>query len=84
MPDQTNHMSGKISYLHKVLSPVVDYSLDFELLQFQHDRWLFKAITGAVNYSKASGCSPNAALKHKSFSAMFWQWQHLNLVYAVR
>ena len=32
---QTNRASGKISFIHKVLSPVLDFSLDFELLQYQ-------------------------------------------------
>ena len=74
---ETNRKNGKISFLQKILSPVLDYSVDFELLQFQYDRWLFKTITGAINSSRDSGCSPNAALQHKSFSATFWNWQHL-------
>ena len=81
---QTNRKSGKASFLFKVMSPVVDFSLDFELLQYQYDRWLFKTITGAINSSRASGCSPNAALQHKSFSATYWQWQHLYLLDAVK
>ena len=68
---QTNRKSGKASFLFKVMSPVVDFSLDFELLQYQYDRWLFKTITGAINSSRASGCSPKAALQHKSFSATY-------------
>lgn len=64
---QTNRQSGKASFLHKVLSPVLDFSLDYELLQYQYDPWLFKTITGAINSSRASGYSPNAALQQKSF-----------------
>ena len=81
---QSNRASSKISYMHKVLSPVVDYCMDFELLQFSYDRWLFKTVTGAINSSKASGCSPNCGLQQKSFSATFWRWQHLLLIDAVR
>lgn len=81
---KTNRKSGKASFLFKVMSPVVDFSLDFDLLQYQYDRWLFKTITGAINSSRASGCSPNAALQHKSFSATYWQWQHLYLLDAVK
>ena len=77
---QSNRASSKLSYMHKVLSPVVDYSMDFDLLQFTYDRWLFKTVTGAINASKASGCSPNCGLQQKSFSATFWRWQHLLLV----
>ena len=80
---QNNRVSGKISYMHKVLSPVVDYAINYDILQYQYDRWLFKTITGAVNASKASGCSPNRSLENKSFSETFWQHQHLFLIDAV-
>ena len=80
---QNNRASSKISYMHKVLSPVVDYSINYDLLQYQYDRWLFKTITGAVNASKASGCSPNRSLENKAFSKTFWQHQHLFLIDAV-
>ena len=81
---QSNRQSGKVSFLHKVLSPVLDFTLDYEILQYQYDRWLFKTITGDINSSRASGCSPNAALQQKSFSATYWQWQHLYLLDAMR
>ena len=77
---QNNRASGKMSFIHKILSPVVDYSIHYDLLQYQYDRWLFKTITGAVNTSKASGCSPNRSLENKSFSKTFWQHQHLFLI----
>ena len=80
---QNNRASGKISYMHKVLSPVVDFAINYDILQYQYDRWLFKTITGTVNASKASGCSPNQSLKNKSFSKTFWQHQHLFLIDAV-
>ena len=76
---QENRASSKISFLHKVLSPVVYYSLFFDILQYQFDRWLFKTITGAVNSWKAAGCSPNRSLENKTFSRTFWQHQHLYL-----
>ena len=81
---QNNRASGKLSFMHKVLFPVVDNSLDYEILQYQYDRWLFKTITGAINSSKVSGCSPNRGLQDKLFSATYWQWQHLVLIDAVR
>ena len=81
---QSNRASSKLSFLHKVLSPVVDYSFNYDILQYQFDRWLFKTITGAVNSSKAAGCSPNRSLENKSFSRTFWQHQHLYLIDAVR
>ena len=81
---QTNRASGKISYMHKVFSPVIDYSFNYEMLQYQYDRWLFKTITGAINSSKASGCTPNRSLENKSFSRTFWQHQYLYLIGAVK
>ena len=80
---QNNRASGKISYMHKVLSGVVDFAINYDILHYQYDRWLFKTITGAVNASKASGCSPNRSLENKSFSKTFWQHQHLFLIDAV-
>ena len=81
---QDNRASGKIAFMHKLLSPVDDFALNFDILQYQYDRWLFKTITGAVNASKASGCSPNRSLETKSFSKTFWQHQNLYLIDAVR
>lgn len=80
---QSHRVSFKISFLHNVLSTVVDYSLDFKLLQYQYDCRLFKTITGTNNSSKASGCTPNAALQQKSFSTAYRQCQHLYLLDAV-
>ena len=81
---QDSHARGKIAFMHKLLSPVHDFALNFEILQYQYDRWLFKTITGAVNASKASGYSPNRSLENKSFSKTFWQHQNLYLIDAVR
>ena len=81
---QDNRASGKIAFTHKLLSPVHDFALNFEMLQYQYDRWLFKTITGAVNASKTSGCSLNRSLENKAFSKTFWQHQNLYLIDAVR
>ena len=81
---QDNRASGKIAFMHKLLSPVQHFAINFEILQYQYDRWLFKTITGAVNASKACGCSPNRSLENKSFSKTFCQHQNLYLIDAVR
>ena len=81
---QTNQAGGKESYLHKVLSSVVDFSLDFDLFQCQFDRWLFKTITDTVNTSHQFGCNPSVAYQEKSFPASFWRWNDLYLLDAVR
>ena len=81
---QENHASSKLSFMHKVSSPVVIFALNYDILQYHYDRWLFKTITGAVNSSKALACSPNRSLENKSFSHRYWQHQHLYLIDAVR
>ena len=81
---QDNRATGKIAFMRTLLSPVHEFSINFEIWQYQYDRWLFKTITGAVNASKASGCSPNHSLENKSFSKTFWQLQNLYLIDAVR
>ena len=64
---QDNRASGKIAFMRKLFSPVHDFSINFEILQYQYNQWLFKTITGAVNASKASGCCPIAAWKINHF-----------------
>ena len=63
---------------------MIDYGLDFELLLYHYDRWLFKTVSGAINTAKRQHCSPAIALDQKAFSAGFWQWQHRFLLDAVR
>lgn len=75
--------SGKVSFMTKVCCEIVDYSLDFDLLQFHYDRWMFKTVTGAINSSRTSLCSAAAALDQKTFSAGYWQWHHRKLIDAV-
>lgn len=41
---QCNRESGRDTFMHRVLSPVVDFAVDFEFLQYQYDRWLFKTL----------------------------------------
>ena len=43
--------SRKLSYLNKVLSPVNNCAIIYDLLQYQYDRWLFKTITRALQES---------------------------------
>lgn len=42
-----SRQSGKVAYVGKVMGPLLDYALSFELLHYQYDRWMFKTITGA-------------------------------------
>ena len=74
----------KDSILHsfrlKLLCNIIDYNTNFELLQFQYDRWQFKTITGAFNSGKVRHCSPLRALDNKHFTCGYWNWQHKYLV----
>lgn len=76
--------SGKLSFLAKCFGPILDYSMDFQLLQYIFDRWMFKTITGAVNQANFAGCTPYTALSSKTFSPSFWQRQHRYLLDVVR
>ncbi|CAK8689947.1 unnamed protein product [Clavelina lepadiformis] len=72
-------MSLKRAFILKVLSPVVDYSMDYALLQFNYDRWLYETISGAIEAGRRFKCNPYKSLDGKSFSLSYWKWQHLHL-----
>ena len=81
--------SSKISFIAKCFSPLLDYSLNFELLQFVFDRWLYKTVTGAINScclnrTEDALSSASYALQEKPFSIGYWDWQHRYLIDAVR
>ena len=71
------------SFRVKLLCDIISYNNNFELLQFQYDRWLYKTITGAVNSGKYRHCSPLKSLETKPFTAGYWRWQHRFLMDAV-
>ena len=62
--------SSKRSFSMKVLSPVLDYSLDFSLATFVYDRWFLKTFTGAGN---TSGITLHRALAEKSLGNAWLQ-----------
>lgn len=45
--------SAKISFTLKILSEILDYSLDYDLLEFVYDRWLFTTVSDAISSSRA-------------------------------
>ena len=69
--------------MHKVMSEIADYSLDYDLLQFRYYLWLWQTVTGAIAAGRKMKCSPNPALETKAFSSEFWCWQHRYLLDAV-
>lgn len=78
-----NRSSQKMSFMTKVLSSIICYSLEFELLHFHYDRWIFKTVTGAITTARRFKCSPARSLDEKTFSVGYWQWQHRILLDAV-
>ena len=72
--------SGKVSFFSKVASGILDYGLQYNLLHYQYNRWLFKTFTGAINTARKSGCSPASSLEGKTFMQQYWLNQHWYLV----
>ena len=81
---KTDRVSAKTSFHAKCLSAVVDFSQDYELLQYQFDRWLFKTVCGAVESGKRYKCTPRQSLESKAFCSSKWQNEHLLLIDATR
>ena len=75
--------SQKMSFITKVLSCIPCYSLEFELLHFHYDKWIFKTVTGAITTARRFKCSPARSLDDKTFSLEYWRWQHRVLLDAV-
>lgn len=80
----TSRQSAKTSFTLKILSEILDYSLDYDLLQFVYDRWLFTTVSGAISSSRAFDTSAATSLSTKTFSVEYWRWQHRFLMDAVR
>ena len=72
------------SFRLKLFSTIVDYGMNFELLQLQYDRWLYNTINAAVICGRRMKTSPARALEEKPFSPDYWRWQNRFLEDAVR
>lgn len=81
--DGTRSSSLK-SFMIKIKSEIVDYSLNYEILQFQYDMWLWRTVSGAVQTAISFHCSPARSLETKVFSPQFFKWHHLQLIDCVR
>ena len=57
--------SRKRKFLWKCLSPIVDYSIDFSLLQFQFERWIYKIVSGTIDSARKYKVSPATPLDSK-------------------
>jgi hypothetical protein len=80
----TSRQSAKVSFTMKIRSEILDYSLEYDLLQFVYDRWVFTTVSGAISSSRALNVSAATALSTKTFSVEYWKWHHRYLVDAVR
>lgn len=80
---ESSGLSMKKSFCSKLFSLILDYGLNFELLQWQYDRSMYKVVRGAINTACVSSCSPARALDCKPFSPTYWQWKHRYLLDAV-
>jgi len=63
--------SVKRSFMRKVLSPIIGYSQDFELLQFVYDLCMWSRIGGGKN--AVQGLSLRLVLKGETFSPLYWK-----------
>ena len=80
----TSRKSAKASFIVKILSEVLDYSLDYDLLQFLYDRWIFTTDSGAIGSARYFNTSAATSLSTKTFSLDYWRWHHRYLMDAVR
>ena len=81
--DQHSKHSKKRQFMWKCLSLVFNYSLDFNLLQFQYERWLYQIVSGSIDSGKKYNLCPTSVLSQKPFCNSFWRWQHALLIDAV-
>ena len=78
-----SHLSTKVAFFIKVFSSILDYAIDFELLKFHYDVWLFKIVSGTISAARKLHWSPVMVLNAKAFSPGYWKRQHRLLQDAV-
>lgn len=66
-----SRLSSKIAFCAKLFSEVADYGLNFDLLQWQYDRALYKVVSRAINTARFSNCLPARTLDSKAFSVTY-------------
>lgn len=69
--------------MHKVTYEILDYSMQYDLLQFIYDRWLFNTVSEAISSCAVGGKSAATSLDTKTFSIEYWRWHHRFLIDAV-
>ena len=66
----------KRGFVRKLLSPVLGYGADFELLQFVYDLSLWATVGAKKNISTSSGISLRALLKGSPWTPQYWRIRH--------
>jgi len=65
--------SGKRLFQRLVMSEVLDFCTDFDLLQFQFDQMVFNQIAGKKNVASGIGNTLRNMLSTSTFGPKFWQ-----------
>jgi AAA domain len=72
--------SAKASFKAKLLSSVSDYAARYDLLQFQHDMYIYRTVTSTKNISKRHRIGHANALADKTWVSKYWDWAHAGLI----
>ena len=66
------------SFMSKVLSPVIGYAEEYELLHFVYDLCMWSGLGGCKNATR--GIPLRLAMKGASFTPGYWKVRHLGLI----
>ena len=78
--DTVGRTSIRKHFMRKVLSPVIGYSGDFQLLQFVYDLSLWTGIGAKKSRTADYGLEFRIAMKGCSFTPMYWRTRHLGVL----
>eukprot|EP00973_Karenia_brevis_P022007 3025339-Karenia_brevis.AAC.1 len=77
---KTSHKSIKYNFLKKVLSPVIGYSTDYELLHFVFDLQMWTTLGTKKNVGRRYKVPLRLMLKDTPFSTQYWRLRHLAVI----
>ena len=77
-----NHKLGRIkrSFLRKVLSPVVGYGSDYDLLHFMYDLSMWTTVGSKKNVAKHHDVPLRLVLKGCPWTPQYWRIRHLAVI----
>jgi hypothetical protein len=82
--DTLFNRSAKAAFSTKILSSVADYSARYDLLQFQHDSFVYHVVSATKSVSKRFKIGQANALADRTWVSKYWEWHHAGLVDLVR